>query len=171
MGLFDAALAIITNVPSDVGRVIDDPFGTVRADVLDPLGIGSVSVSTPIGELSTVPVAGPSPLPTTIVVQEAREGIVDITGFGGGNGKTATRTIVQTLDLATNRIVSQKVLEGSPKLMNKDVSAMRKVLRISADLRKKTPKQATKPSKMTELKNAIVNSAIANAGAACAPKC
>jgi len=171
MSLFDSALAIITNIPSDVGRVVEDPFGTVRTDVLAPLGIGSVSVNTPIGEVRADPFATPSPLPTTTIVEAQGIPVFDTTGFGGGNGKTATRTIVQTMDLDTGRIISQKFLEGSPKLMNKDVAAMKKVLRISADLRSKTPKQATKPSKMTELKNAIVNSAIANAGAACAPKC
>ena len=176
MGIFESAVAIFTNIPADVkalvtspgtaitvgaAELLSDPVGTVTG-VSFPVGIG-------LGDIVGIATGGGSSatgggVSTFQGSQPSAAGAVNITGFGGGNGKTATRTIVQTLDLTTMKITAQKVIEGSPKLMNKDVAAMRKVLKVSADLRKRTPKQKTKPSQMTEMKNAIMQRAIFGLG-------
>lgn len=188
MSIWDRALTIITDVPRDVQTTIRNPAGFPAA-----VGAGLVEIGLdPIGALTGLtPGVSVTGLLTDLADAVTGTGasgdvatggfttggqqlpatgqITNITGFGGGNGKTATRTIVQTLDLATMTIIAEKIMEGSPKLMNKDVNAMRKVLRISAELRKKTPKQTVHPSKLTELKNRLIDNAMS--GAACPPKC
>jgi len=90
-------------------------------------------------------------------------GAVDTTGFGGGNGRTATRTVVETMDLASGNITRRKVMPGSPFLMNADVKAAKKVFRQSAALAKRIPRRTVKESATTQLKNAAIDSAIRNA--------
>ena len=98
--------------------------------------------------------------------------VVDSTGFGGGNGRTATRTIVQTMDLLTGKIVRQKFMEGSPKLMNKDVAAAKKVIRTAGKLQRALPKKTVRESPATQLKDAVIAKAIRNANQDdCPPKC
>lgn len=178
MPLHERALQLINEIPGDLQTIVgfaEDPQSV--PEVLTDAAIRLFTDVVPggVGELLTGSGGGevvPRPLSQTTITdlsgRPSSTGAIDITGFGGGNGKTATRTIVETLDLATLRITSRKIMEGSPKLMNKDVAAMRKVLKISAALRKSTPRVATRPSKTTELKNAILNKAIAGASG-CAP--
>lgn len=81
-------------------------------------------------------------------------------GFSGGNGKTANRTLVQTLDLASGRIVRTRVLPGTPFLMNADVSAAKRVFKLSSKLHGKMPRRTVKESEVTKLKNAAVQQAM-----------
>lgn len=99
----------------------------------------------------------------------ARQAPIDTTGFSRGNGRQATRTIVQTLDLATGRIVTTRTLPGSPHLMNSEIRAAKKVFRQTAKLHAKLPRRTVKEGEVTKLKNAAVAAAIANV--TCPPKC
>ncbi len=88
---------------------------------------------------------------------------VDTTGFGGGNGSVATRTVVETMDLKTGAIVRRRVLPGSPFLMNSEIKAAKKVFRQSAALAKRIPRKTVKESATTQLKEAAIQAAIRNA--------
>lgn len=87
-------------------------------------------------------------------------GAVDSTGFGGGNGKTATRTVVETMDLMTGAITRRKIMPGSPFLMNSDVKAAKRVFRQSANLQKRLPRKTVKASATSQLKDAAIDAAI-----------
>ncbi len=94
---------------------------------------------------------------------------IDLTGFSRGNGRTANRTVVETLDLVTNRIIRRRILPGTPHMMNSDIRAAKKVFRQSAKLHAKLPRRTTKESETTKLKNAAVQQAIAHV--TCPPQC
>lgn len=85
---------------------------------------------------------------------------VDTTGFGGGNGKESTRTIVETMDLRTGKIVRRKILAGSPHLMNKDIAAARKVFRATSKLHARMPRRTVRESKTKQLTDAAVDKAL-----------
>lgn len=95
----------------------------------------------------------------------AAAGVIDTTGFGRGSGGRATRTIVQTMDLQTGRIIRTKTLPGSPFLMNFEIVAAKRVFRKSADLRKRIPRRSVKESATTQLKDAAIDAAIRAANA------
>lgn len=86
----------------------------------------------------------------------------ELQGFSRGNGRTANRTLVQTLDLASGRIIRTRVLPGTPFLMNADVQAAKRVFKLSSKLHGKMPRRTVKESEVTKLKNAAVQQAIAN---------
>jgi len=88
-------------------------------------------------------------------------GAPDLTGFSGGNGTVATRTIVETVNVNTGQIVRRRSMPGSPFMMNSEVNAAKKVFRQSASLRKRLPKVKTKESPITQLKNQLVQKALA----------
>lgn len=93
----------------------------------------------------------------------AANGAVDATGFGGGNGRTATRTVVETMDLASGTIIRRRMLPGSPFLMNSDVKAAKRVFKKSADLAKRIPRKTIRQSPTQELKDAAIEAAIRKA--------
>jgi len=169
--LFNLAVAPVTSV---VGGVIGTAAPLAVSTISAPLAIASEVIAAPLDVLSGV-VGGVTGIAGSIagvggLAGGAQPGgPVNATGFGGGNGKTATRTIVQTMDLATGEIIRVQMLAGSPKLMNKDVAAARKVARVRASLNKTTPTKTTKVSPMKTLQNSIVQAAIANVS--CPPKC
>lgn len=143
---------------------------------LDPATIAGMLLSLPGGVLGSVLglVGGQGLLggdggngdgvfPTTVTLAP------DLTGFSRGNGRTANRTIVETVDLASGQIIRRRTLPGTPHMMNSDIRAAKKVFRQSAALRKTLPTRKTKESETTKLKNQLVASAMQNA--ACPPKC
>lgn len=77
-----------------------------------------------------------------------------------------TRTIVQTLS-ADGTVVRQKVLRGSPHLMNRDLMIAKRVFNVSTKLHAKLPRKTVKESEVTALKNRIVKNALDKAGAPC----
>jgi len=149
------ALTTITDLPGQILNPITNVVGgTLAAAVAVPLTIASAAFDVAGGIIS---VFGPS-----------GEQQVDLTGFGGGNGRFSKRTIVQTLDITTGRITS-KVMEGAPHMMNKDLRAAKKVFRLAAKLHAKMPRRTVKESETTKLKNAAVQAAMKNV--TCPPKC
>jgi len=120
---------------------------------------------------------GPSTLgrpPLTSVVQQrdvrvaALAGQVDprvvqdrqARGLGGGNGRFATDTIVETQDLVTGQIVKRRVLAGSPFLMNNEVRKLRQVARKLGKANAKLPRKTVAQSAQKELINAITQTAL-----------
>jgi len=166
--------------------LVDDLIGTVLAP-LDPLGLlggvtgtGGGGLAAPLnlvtglaGTVTALPgqivgeaigaVSGIAGIPGQILgggAAAAGAGTVDMTGFGGGNGSVATRTIVETMDLRTGQIVRRKIMEGSPHIMNKDISAAKKVFRSVRKLDARLPKKTRARSKTKELADAAVDKAI-----------
>jgi len=77
-------------------------------------------------------------------------------GITGGNGATATRTLIQTVDLATGLITALDIRPGSPFLMNNDV---RKIRGLSKKLLKaagKVPRRTAKTTPQKQLTNAVI---------------
>jgi len=77
-------------------------------------------------------------------------------GISGGNGATATRTLIQTVDLATGLITALDIRTGSPFLMNNDVRKIRglskKLLRAAG----KVPRRTAKTTPQKQLTNAVI---------------
>jgi len=147
------------------------PGGSAVASLLSPvaapLAIAGAVLADPVGSVLG-PVAGIASLATGLVGLEGigvpaqqANGVVDTTGFGGGNGRTATRTIVQTMDLATGQIIRMKTMPGSPRLMNSDVAAARKVIKSVGKLHNQMPRRTVKESQATKLKDAAIAAALA----------
>lgn len=102
-------------------------------------------------------------------IRGAGPAAANLQGFSRGNGRTANRTVVQTLDLVTNKIIRERIMPGTPHMMNSDIRAAKKVFRQSAELHAKMPRRTTKESPTTQLKNQLVQRAMNNV--ACPPKC
>jgi len=79
---------------------------------------------------------------------------------GRGNGFFATSTIVQTLDLRTGQIVRQRVLNGSPFLMNNEVNKLRTVARKLGKANARLPRKTRKASAQRELVDAVTQNAL-----------
>jgi len=142
-----AVLGLIAPVVAPVaavGTLIADPIGTVTG------AVGGVTTAA-------LGLAGIGDIAQTAQAN----GVVDTTGFGGGNGRTATRTIVQTMDLATGQITRVKTMPGSPRLMNSDVAAARKVIKSVGKLHNQMPRRTVKDSPATKLKDAAIAAALA----------
>ena len=153
-GIVSTALGLATAPLAIAGSVLADPVGAV-------LGIAGAPVQALAG-LGLGDLAGAA----------RQNGVVDTTGFAGGNGRTATRTIVQTMDLATGQIIRTKTMPGSPRLMNSDVAAARKVIKSVGKLHNQMPRRTVKEGEVTKLKNAAVQAATARVTQiACDPKC
>jgi len=163
-----------------VGDLLDPLLGLVSAvPIAGPVAanlIGSVTGSAgPEGEAGLLGTGGGvlqgiSDVATQVINAPldllgvgSKAGAVDVTGFSGGNGRFATRTTVETLDVVTGLIVKIKRMPGSPHLMNKDLSAARKVFRASAKLHSQMPRRTVRESATTKLKDAAVDAAIRRA--------
>jgi len=152
-----------------VARAVFDPVIGVAEDVFAQAATivpGGPAIQEVIEDV--LPIPGPlsgNGLQTRVRTAPA---VVDMTGFGGGNGRQATRTIVETMDLATGKIIRRKVMAGSPHLMNKDVSAAKKVFRVSAKLHGRMPRRTVKESKSKQLVEAATQAAIS--AVTCPPK-
>jgi len=164
MGLLDQALGIVA-APLNIVAALD-PTG-LTGGVLGAAGLGGAQ-----GPPGVVGAAGPAGgggildqvfglaqqvtnLPGALVAGGQQQ---DLTGFSGGNGSRSTRTLVQTLDIASGRITTV-IKAGSPFMMNKDVGIMRRVIKQTGALAQKIPRKMSKPSEMTQLKNQLVRNA------------
>jgi len=142
-----------------VGGVVGTTMGAAATAVAIPMQFVEAGLNVATGLLNVFdPATG--------------EQQVDLTGFGGGNGRFSKRTIVQTLDQSTGQI-SQKIMSGAPHIMNSDIRAAKKVFRQSAKLHSRMPRRTVKESETTKLKNAAVSKALQNvqSGDCCPPAC
>jgi len=143
------------------------PLAIAGAVLADPVG----SVLGPVGAVADIAL-GAVGLQGLGVPAGNGNGVVDTTGFGGGNGRTATRTVVQTMDLLTGQIIRVKTMPGSPRLMNSDVAAARKVIKSVGKLHNQMPRRVVKESEATKLKNAAIAAAMQRTQQIdCPPKC
>ena len=153
--------------PSGPGSAVGPVFNTVAsvtslllslpAAILTPalaaIGLGDgISDEDFAAETTTISLAPPN-----------------LEGFSRGNGRTANRTVVETLDILTGIIIRRRFMPGTPHMMNSDIRAAKKVFRQSAALRKTLPTRKTKESEATRMKNELVAAALQNAK--CPPKC
>jgi len=126
-----------------------------------------------LGQLSDI-ATGALSIPGDILGLTRPGTAVDVTGFSGGNGRFATRTTVETLDVTTGQIVKLKRMPGSPHMMNSEISAAKKVFRATAKLHNRMPRRVVRESQMQQLTKAAVQKAITNtqSGDCCPPaKC
>jgi len=124
-------------------------------------GVDLTSIVAPVTSLvSQVPVIGPAV--AGLVGGVLGGGTVNTTGFSGGNGRFATRTVVQTMDTLTGKIVKSKTMPGSPYLMNSEVAGLRKVVKKSANLSKRIPRKTVKQSLSSQLTEAVKMKAMQN---------
>jgi len=81
-------------------------------------------------------------------------------GGMGGNGVVARQTVVQTIDLRTGAVLRQEVFSGAPFLMASDVRKLRAVSRKVSKAHQKLIGRTRKPSKKSQLTDAILDSAL-----------
>ncbi len=91
---------------------------------------------------------------------------------GGGNGRFRTATLVRTVDAVTGETVSERILSGSPFLMNRDLAIAKRVLRTAGKLGRKFSRKGREKSKRSILLDAIEDKAISQAlGVDCPKPC
>lgn len=164
LGFLDSTIQTGINLVSQVPLVGDLAASPIQqatnivglTSPLDSGGGGGGGLLATIGQVASLP---------TNVLQDVLgtiggNGKVNMTGFGGGNGRTATRTIVQTMDLATGKIIREKFMEGSPHIMNKDVTAANRLFKQTRKLDRRLPRKTVRESKTKQLADAAIDKAL-----------
>ena len=181
MGLLDSWISTATGVIGAVpiaGPIAAPIVGQALSVVSGVTGNGNgLPLIGGEGESFLQTIGGIANIPGQ-VVQDVLTGVVggggavDTTGFGGGNGRFATRTIVETMDTATGKIVKRKVMPGSPHIMNAEISAAKKVFRQARKLDARLPKKTRRESKAKQLTDAAMDRALreTQSGDCCPPK-
>lgn len=85
------------------------------------------------------------------------------TAGGGGNGRTRTATLVRTVDAVSGDVISERILQGSPFLMNRDLAIAKRVLKTAGKLGQKFNRKTREKSKRAVLLDAIEDKAISQA--------
>lgn len=93
----------------------------------------------------------------------AGDGDMAGTGGVGGNGRTFTRTIVQSVDSETGDVLRQEVRKGTPHLMNNDLAIAKRVFRLSSKLSRRLPKKIVRMSRAKMLTQQVVENALERA--------
>jgi len=176
MGFLDTIIQVVESTTAG-GFVAGQIAGAVET-----LGEVEAGIPAAIPEItdpvSGIPLtAGGDPPPSTDpdlalapVLAVGGRPAIDTTGFSGGNGNFATRTIVQTMNTLTGRIVKRKILAGSPHIMNSEIRAAKKVFRQAQKLHARLPRRTVRESKQTQLTKAAVDKAIRNVQQDCPPR-
>jgi len=177
MGILDGLIEAVTGVIAQV-PVVGAPAAQVISQATDVVGLTSPAGAGPGGGLlGNIIGVATSPLD---ILQGAIGGVVgqiggktvDLTGFGGGNGRFATRTIVETLDTQTGVVVKRRTMPGSPHIMNSEIRAAKKVFRQSRKLESRLPRRTVKQSKSSQLSEAAIDKAIRDTQSGdCPTKC
>jgi len=150
----------IADDPASAGAV--STSGGLLSLVQSVTGLDLTAAIAPVTSLvSGIPVVGPIVAPILGGIL-GTGGAVNTTGFSGGNGRFATRTIVETMDTTSGKIVKRKTLPGSPYLMNSEVAGLRKVVKKSNNLQKRIPRRTVKQSTTSKLTEAVQMKAIQN---------
>jgi len=153
-------LSQVADDPATAGAVASG--GGLLSLVQNVTGLDLTSAIAPVTSLvSNIPVVGGLVAPILGSVL-GTGGAVNTTGFSGGNGRFATRTIVETMDTTSGKIVKRKTLPGSPYLMNTEVAGLRKVVKKSNNLQKRIPRRTVKQSTTSKLTEAVQMKAIQN---------
>lgn len=77
-----------------------------------------------------------------------------------GNGQFARTTLVSTINLQTGQVVRQQEFSGAPFLMNNDIRKLRGIARKVAKANSRLPRKTTKPSPISQLRDATVQQAL-----------
>ncbi len=97
----------------------------------------------------------------------------ELVPLGGGNGLLATSTMVTTVNRITGQIVKQRVFQGSPFIMNKEVahlkSVVKKITRAHGKVPTKTRKQSVSSMISDAIKDAMLRQAQSGAAALVCP--
>lgn len=172
MGLVDDAINVVATVAGAAPIVGPTAEGIIRAAGGTVAGtVGSVPI---VGELlgSTGLIGGPEggsvegafdPIgmaTRALDIFGGQPGAPSMEGFTGGNGRFSKRTIVETIDLTTGKIVMRKTMPGAPHIMNSDITAARRVIRQSAKLARKIPRKTVRESKTKQLTDAAIDKAL-----------
>jgi len=169
--LLDPVLGLVSSVPI-AGPIVAGAVGSVTGSAGPEGEVGILGGEGSIIDQISGVARSVIDIPASVLNLKG-SGAVDITGFSGGNGRHATRTTVETLDVVTGQIVKIKRMPGSPHLMNNDISAAKKVFRATAKLHARMPRRTVKESEVEKLKKAAVQKAIRiTQGDSCLPaKC
>jgi len=124
-----------------IGRAAISPAGQLG------LGVAAAGAGGAIGAALAAP--GGAGAPTTVMG-----------GVGRGNGQFARQTVVQTIDLASGRVVRQEVFSGAPFLMQKAVRELRSTTKKLSRAHAKIPRKTRMQSKNSMLVNAVLDRAL-----------
>jgi len=136
-------------------RVLPAAGRVVRPGLGRAIGRGAAAVGGALG------LGGAFAIGESIFTPEQQDA-VGADGLGG-NGMTFRRTIVLTIRSADGVIVRQKVLEGSPHIMNKDIQIAKRVFRASTKLGARLPKKVVKRSRRSMLTDQVMENALERA--------
>ncbi len=161
-GIGETALSVLgTGIGASPVATVTDVIGATQdtAQSVVDLAAGAVGF-------------GPDdPAAQLAVQQELKPDALGMQGFGGGNGRFAKRTIVQTLDRARGVIVSFQILNGAPHIMNSDITAAKRVFRQVSKLTQKLPRKTVKESATKKIVNAVQANVMAQLTCGVKPPC
>jgi len=155
MGFFSSIGSFLVKGVKAVGRVAAGILGIGKRAPAAVLGGAALATGGAIAGAALDRFGRP-------VGDAAAGGLVPFAGGGRGNGLTFTMTIVQTLASADGSLVSQRVLPGSPFIMNFERTAAKKFNKLAS----RAAKRRGEPSLQKQLTKAVVEGAIRKAGAA-----
>jgi len=162
MGFFSSILGGIGKVVGFAGRALGILPAKV-AKAASPLArAAAVAVPVVTGGLIGAGLAGGggAAAGTALAAQGGQISVTNpatgqIVGVGGGNGVQTTVTMVQTIENATGRIISAKIFQGSPFLMNKEVAHLKSVSKKLRRGASSIPSRTRQPST-----NQLINMAV-----------
>jgi len=162
MGFFSELLAVALPV---VGAVVGGPAGAA-------LG-GTVSGLLGLQEETQLMVGGTGVRAITLPEAKAAQAAGVLGAVSPSvTGRFRKQTIVQTIDPATGKVISQKVTQGGVAVFAADAAAAKRFFRQIRKLDAKLPRKTQKVSSQKMLTDRLVNNALERAGDKdCPPKC
>jgi len=145
----DEPSKIAATKPSNTSLTIP---GRAEVQAAAPGGIGTALSSIALGGLPQALLGASAVLSPTAVAAA---------GAGCPTGKNRVVTTVTTFN-AAGQACSQKVLAGSPFLMNKDLVVAKRVFRTIQKASGRLPRKTVKESKTKQLTDAVMDRALGN---------
>ena len=144
LGITPAARALAAPVARAVAPAAVSPIRRIAARGLGLAAGGAAFAAGDIALQAAIGDDGPMPL------------------AAGGNGRFNTFTVVITRD-EEGTVIRRKVLAGSPFLMNRDLSIAKRVDRVLGKKARALAARGRKPSKRSQLLDAVEDKAIRSA--------
>jgi len=157
MGFLSSIVKGIKSITSPVVKAVGSVFGAGT-----PIGDAARMLSPSLSRVA-VPAAaavGGAALGAAAGYAAGRPDAGQGTVGMGGNGRYVTVTTVTTIDTVTGEAVRQKMLQGSPYLMNRDLMVAKRVLRTAGKLGNRFSRKTREPSKSKQLMDAIQDRAL-----------
>jgi len=155
MGFFSELLGTVATVGATLlgGPVAGTAVGTLLGTTPETLAVGKVggAVLTPTQLLSAGGTA---------------QQIIAATGGATAlvTGRLRKRTIVETFDPATGKVIKQLTFPGGVAIRASDVAAAKRVFRQVSKLSQKMPRKTVKESAVKQLTDRVVKNALERAG-------